>query len=66
MSEIKPLHAYSDGKFNCILSTDGKFHVNGVEKPWYKNEVTGEPFLPVKFKSFKSLCKMAIKDGDFD
>jgi hypothetical protein len=59
------LHRYSDGKFDCILYTDGRFTVNGREKPWHKDDKTGKPWLVKKFQSFKSLVKQSIREGDF-
>lgn len=57
---------YDDGKYLCTLFTDGTFTVNGKIKPWYKDSKTGKPWLVRKFKNFKSLCKQAIREGDFD
>jgi hypothetical protein len=60
------LHQYSDGKFTCTLYTDGQFSVNGKSQPWYKDGQTGKPWLVKKYQQFKSLCKLAIREGDFD
>lgn len=62
----KILHHYNDGEYDCILYTDGVFTVNGKAQPWFSDdERGGKPWLVRKFKSFKGLVKMAIKDGDF-
>jgi len=60
------LHQYTHDRFTCTLFKDGEFQVNGKKANWFKDTATGQPWLPVKFKSFKSLCKQAIREGDFE
>jgi hypothetical protein len=50
------------------LHDDGKFMVDGVERAWYKTSLMpdAKPWIPEKRKSFKSLVKQMIREGDFE
>lgn len=71
--ENKILHEYVDFPLTFRLYEDGRFTLknrknNGkeIEMPWYKKENSGKPWMVKKSKNFKSLIKMADKDGDYD
>jgi hypothetical protein len=50
------------------LYEDGTFTVNDKVKPWYKTSFApnGKPWIPAKRKSFVSLVRQGIRDGDYD
>lgn len=50
------------------LYEDGTFTVDDEVKPWYKESLRpgAKPWIPAKRKSFKSLVKTMIREGDFD
>ena len=58
------LFEFEDCDVKCELMKDGTFFVNGTEHPWYKNE-QGKPWIVEKRKTFKSLVKQMIREGDF-
>lgn len=50
------------------LYTDGTFTANDEVKPWYKpsEKPDAKPWIPARRRSFISLVRQAIRDGDYD
>lgn len=48
------------------LYTDGTFTLNDEVREWYRERAGGPGWVPAKFKSFKSLVKQMLREGDFD
>lgn len=61
---------YTDGVERAMLKEDGEFSIRRIGTrdweihPWYKNEKTGNGWIP-KRKNFRSLVKQMIREGDF-
>ena len=49
----------------CRLYEDGTFTVDDQVSPWWE-EKKGVPWIPRKYKSFKSLVKQMIRDQDHE
>lgn len=64
-------HEYEDSEAKYELMCDGSFYITTVESgcriphQWYKERDTMKPWLVQKRSQFKSLIKMANKDGGF-
>jgi hypothetical protein len=69
--EIAFREFYLGGLYEVVLTKHGKLFVKKTDKspfqehPWYKNTNNKEPWIPQKRKSFVSLIKMSIREGDF-
>lgn len=50
------------------LHEDGKFTVDGVERAWFKTSLmpSAKPWIPAKRKSFVSLVRQSIREGDYN
>lgn len=65
------VHDFDEGVFRFQLMDDGKFIITHkatgakMEARWFTDE-KGKPWIPKKRKSFKSLMKTCLKEGDFD
>lgn len=64
------LYDYVDGDRTFCLTDLGTFYVRKAGQcttlPWYENRKTGKPMIPARRRSFVSLVKMGIRDGDYD
>lgn len=47
------------------LHACGTFTRNGKPTNWYKDQQTGKPWIPKKRKTFVSLVKQMVREGDF-
>lgn len=52
---------YDDFKLHAC----GTFTRNGKVSNWYKDQKTGKPWIPAKRKTFVSLVKQMVREGDF-
>lgn len=51
-----------------VLTESGRlFRLTDVceEVPWYKESISQKPLIPAKRRSFVSLIKQSIRDGDY-
>ena len=67
------LHEYVRMPLRFRLTADGKLMVKNLEtgaqeleRPWFKDDKTGKPWLVKSAKGFKGLVSMADRDGDYD
>lgn len=64
------LYEYEDSGLIFRLSKSGVLSVETsqtiVSVSWFQEVSTGKPWMPAKFKAFKSTIKQMVKDGDFN
>ena len=70
MSEV--VHHHIRWPLRFSLTAEGKLLVKNMEteheeeRPWYKDEKTGKPWMVKKARSFKGLVAMEDRDGEYD
>ena len=64
------LYDYDDGNRTFVLTNKGTFYVRQGGKctvlEWYKDGRTGKRWIPARRRTFVSLVKQSIREGDFD
>lgn len=65
------LYDYDSHLGTFVLTRDGRFYLRpraggSIQSlPWYKDSKTGKPWIVAKRRTFVSLVKQGIREGDF-